>query len=101
MSDQANTTSPTDAAAEGAPLNRDASAKPVWLVEHPTHQYLEDVKALARQHGLQVVDEAAAGDDERARAKGERPRLTLRSQAAKDGKGAELPKAPGTPKKSA
>ncbi len=27
-----------------------------WLVEHPTHQYKEDVKALALASGLEIID---------------------------------------------
>lgn len=28
----------------------------IWLVEHPTHQYKEDVNELARKNDLQVID---------------------------------------------
>ena len=28
----------------------------IWLVDHPTHQYKEDVKELARKNDLQVID---------------------------------------------
>lgn len=28
----------------------------IWLVDHPTHQYAEDVKDLAIKAGLQIVD---------------------------------------------
>lgn len=27
-----------------------------WLVEHPTHQYNEDVSELARKNDLDVID---------------------------------------------
>ena len=30
--------------------------KKIWLVEHPTHQYKEDVKMVAAKLGLRVVD---------------------------------------------
>lgn len=57
---------------------------PVWLVEHPTHRYVEDVKALARKAGLRVVDSVAAGDAERAQAVAAEaaPKLTLRPEFA-------------------
>lgn len=31
-------------------------AKNIWYVEFPTYQYNEDVKALAREKGLTVID---------------------------------------------
>lgn len=31
-------------------------AKNIWYVEFPTYQYNEDVKALAREKGLTIVD---------------------------------------------
>ena len=30
--------------------------KKIWLVEFPTYQYKEDVKALASSKGLKVID---------------------------------------------
>lgn len=53
----------------------------VWLVEHPTHQWAEDVKALARKHQLQIVDPAAAGPDELAAVAADVPELTRRDAA--------------------
>lgn len=29
----------------------------IWLVKFPTHQYKEDVKALAVKAGLKIIDE--------------------------------------------
>lgn len=57
---------------------------PIWLVEHPTHRYAEDVKALARKAGLRVVDAAAASDAERDAAvpAAAAPQLTLRPEFA-------------------
>lgn len=54
----------------------------VWLVEHPTHQWAEDVKALARKHQLQIVDPAAAGPDELAAVAADVPELTRRGEVA-------------------
>jgi hypothetical protein len=53
----------------------------IWLVEHPTHRYVEDVKAMARSAGLIIVDAAAAGADEIAAAlpAEDAPMLTLRA----------------------
>ena len=31
-------------------------AKKIWYVEFPTYQYKEDVKALAREKGLTIID---------------------------------------------
>lgn len=48
----------------------------IWYVPHPTFVFNEDVKALARQHGLQVVDavyDAGDGADDV-------PKLTLRDE---------------------
>ncbi len=33
-----------------------ADIRKIWLVEFPTYQYKEDVKLLARQANLKVVD---------------------------------------------
>lgn len=32
-----------------------------WLVEHPTHQYKEDVKEMARKNDLKIIDSRFAG----------------------------------------
>lgn len=59
--------------------------KNIWLVPHPVHRYAEDVKALARAHGLVIVDPDAAGPAELERAT-DGPELTLR-EAEKPKKG--------------
>lgn len=58
--------------------------KKIWLVEHPTFRYVENVKALARKAGLRVLDETQAGEAERRGAvKGtDAPKLTLRPEFA-------------------
>ena len=30
--------------------------KKIWLVHFPTHQFKEDVKALAKQNNLKIID---------------------------------------------
>lgn len=48
----------------------------IWYVQHPTFVFNEDVKALARQQGLKVVDavyDAGDGADDV-------PKLTLRDE---------------------
>ena len=30
--------------------------KKIWLVQFPTHQFKEDVKALAKQNNLKIID---------------------------------------------
>lgn len=85
-----------------APAGAAPAERPVWLVEHPTHQYNEDVKTLARQHGLQVVDAAAASADDIDRAVAIGPQLTRRGdvpaqvahQPAAPAEGAKQPAAP-------
>ena len=32
------------------------SASGIWYVEFPTYQYNEDVQALAKEHGLTIID---------------------------------------------
>ena len=54
----------------------------IWLVEHPTHVYVEDVKALARKADLVIVDPAVASDEDRAEAidPAKAPKLTVRGE---------------------
>ncbi len=68
-----------------------APTKNLWLVAHPLHQYAEDVKALARRHGLVIVDKAAAGDAERELAAEDPPALTLREPVVMAEKPAQAP----------
>lgn len=53
--------------------------QPTWLVEFPTFRYAEDVKALARKHGLRIVDAAVAdaADREVAVSADKAPKLSL------------------------
>lgn len=60
-------------------ISKDDDRK-VWLVEHPTWRYVEDVKALARKAGLVVIDAAVASDADRAAATTDAPKLTLRDE---------------------
>ena len=54
----------------------------LWLVEHPTFRYVEDVKKVARAAGLIVIDSAHASDAERADAvpADKAPKLTLKPE---------------------
>lgn len=54
----------------------------VWLVEHPTYRYEQDVKTLARRADLIVVDPLFAGEEdlERAVSAKEAPKLTLKPE---------------------
>lgn len=36
--------------------------KMIWLVPHPTHQFKENVKQLARMHNLRVIDAKWSAD---------------------------------------
>lgn len=50
----------------------------VWLVEHPTFKYVEDVKAEARKAGLTVVD--SKYDIPKEYLAKDTPKLTLKEQ---------------------
>jgi len=58
------------------------AGKSIWLVDHPTYRYAEDVKAAARKAGLIVVDAAFASDSDRAAAvdADKAPKLTLKPE---------------------
>lgn len=69
----------------------------IWLVEHPTHQFKEDVKKLARKNDLIIVDAKFADQYEADQiAKG--PKLTKiepeQPEAKPDGEKAEGEKGP-------
>ncbi|MBI3157591.1 MAG: hypothetical protein HYZ20_19600 [Burkholderiales bacterium] len=66
-------------------------SKKIWLVEHPTFRYVEDVKALARKGGLRIIDAERASNAEREAAvtAAEAPRLTLRPEFAPASKAAK------------
>ena len=62
-------------------------SRKVWMVEMPSHQYKEDVKKLAKEAGLKIVDakfKSNYDDDEIAK---DTPKLT------KKGKSGRKPKA--------
>jgi hypothetical protein len=42
------------------------SNKNIWYLPGPFHQYEEDVKALAKEHGLRIIDASATGSREDA-----------------------------------
>lgn len=53
----------------------------IWYVEFPTYQYNEDVKALAKKHGLKIIDAQFKSDDTGA---DKTPKLTLKKDAKAD-----------------
>lgn len=57
---------------------------PVWLVEHPTYRYQEDVKKLARKAGARIVDPAFASEADREQAlpADKAPKLNLKPEFA-------------------
>lgn len=63
----------------------------IWLVDFPTHQYKEDVKALARQKGVKIIDKRFAKDiDEKfILTEAECPKLTYTPEVVKAKKLAE------------
>lgn len=56
--------------------------KKIWLVPHPIYQFKEDVKLLARQNNLKIVDAKFAKDFKSEMIATEAPKLT--KKAAKD-----------------
>lgn len=59
----------------------------VWLVEFPIYQYKEDVKELAKKHGLKVIDSRYSKDIKPEFVIKETPPLTKKSatQLKKEG----------------
>jgi hypothetical protein len=54
--------------------------QPIWYLPGPTHQYVEDVKALAREAGLRIIDANVTTD--RSDAAENPPAVTLKPGAA-------------------
>lgn len=48
----------------------------IWLVEHPLHQYKEDVKALARKNDLRIIDAEHKASIDPATVEDKPPKLT-------------------------
>ncbi len=48
----------------------------VWLVDHPTYQYKEDVKDLARKNDLKVIDSQFAKSIDPKLVEASPPKLT-------------------------
>lgn len=46
----------------------------IWYVTFPTHQYVQDVKTIARQKGLKIVDARFQGENKQCEGA---PSLTL------------------------
>lgn len=55
----------------------------IWLVEHPTHQYNEDVKMLARQNHLKIYDSRIDVNFDPSRVEQNPPKLTKVGEQAK------------------
>jgi hypothetical protein len=53
--------------------------KPIWYLPGPNFQYVEDVKALAREAGLRIIDANVTSD--RTDAAENPPEVTLKSAA--------------------
>ncbi|MAO24252.1 MAG: hypothetical protein Unbinned3818contig1000_44 [Prokaryotic dsDNA virus sp.] len=51
--------------------------KKVWFVKHPTSQYKEDVKALARKNDLVIYDAKFEGSINPKMVESKPPKLTL------------------------
>jgi hypothetical protein len=53
--------------------------KPIWYLPGPNFQYVEDVKALAREAGLRIIDANVTSD--RSDEAEDPPKVTLKSAA--------------------
>jgi hypothetical protein len=58
-------------------------AKKIWLVEHPTYQYKEDVRSLALANGLTVVDKLFSGNFTKEQLADKPPKLTKKTAKSK------------------
>lgn len=65
--------------------------KPIWYLPGPAHQYVEDVKALAHEAGLRIID--ANVTDDRSNAAEVTPEVTLKPVESVDAGEAEQPRA--------
>lgn len=61
----------------------------IWYLAGPMFQYNEDVKALARQAGLKIVDANVAVD--RANAAADVPEVTIKAEYIDQGAGERVP----------
>ena len=57
--------------------------KKIWLVEHPTSQYKEDVIQLANANGLNLIDAKFADSFTKAQLADKPPKLTKVSESKK------------------
>lgn len=58
--------------------------KKMWLVEMPTRLYNEDVKLLAKEHKLTLIDAKFASQYTDEQIEQRPPKLTLKSEVKKD-----------------
>lgn len=56
--------------------------KKIWYLVFPTFLYVEDVKALAKEHDLQIIDASVTAD--RSNAAESVPKVTLKSDQVKN-----------------
>ena len=76
--------------------------KKIWLVPHPTSQFKEDVKELAAQKGLKIIDARFAGQVPAEAIAKDTPKLTPVKAAKKDeAEQAAIDKADAAAKKGA
>jgi hypothetical protein len=69
----------------------------VWLVKHPTSQYNEDVKVLARKNDLKIYDAKFAGSFSDDVIESKPPKLTVKGSKSKAPKAPKPPEAPAAP----
>jgi len=57
--------------------------KSIWYVGFPTYQYNEDVKAIAKEQGLKIIDSRFKGDNKQC---AKAPKLTVKGAKEKEPK---------------
>ena len=58
----------------------------IWFVKHPTSQYKEDVKKIAKAKGLKIIDARFKDGIGKEFVADKAPKLTLKSEANKEPK---------------
>ena len=65
-------------------MKKNKDTRKIWLVEHPLHQYNEDVKDVARRENLKIID--AKFDIHKDLVVGNAPKLTKKKVAKVEAK---------------
>ena len=61
-------------------MDKRIDTRKLWLVEHPLHQYNEDVKDLARRNHLKIYDTKTGVDFDPSKIANDAPKLTKKGE---------------------